>query len=214
MTFEFIAARSTTDLPISPPLSYGTCPREHCVLLSCQYVFLPYHSTVTSTAYVKLLTFTSQLCVTYGSASILIPPGQSLVWWLELDSITAILYCTSVGNLNKLQRVMNTLARVISGTRKSDHITPVLADLHWLPVASRVNFKIALMTYKTITTRKSEYLADLLSFKTTSRSLRSSSKMRLHGDAARTVFASRAFCRAAPSIWNALSAHLTVFLYR
>ena len=118
---------------------------------------------------------------------------------------------TSVGNLNKLQRVMNTLARVVSGTRKRNYITPVLADLHWLPVASRINFKIALQTYKTITTRKPEYLADLLSFQTASRSLRSSSKMRLHVDVARTVFASRAFRHAAPSIWNALPSHLTDF---
>ena len=58
---------------------------------------------------------------------------------------------------------------------------------------------------------KPEYLADLLNFQTTSRSLRSSSRMRLHVDVARTVFASRAFCHAAPSIWNALPVHLTDF---
>ena len=129
----------------------------------------------------------------------------------RIDYCNSILYGTSAANLNKLQRVINTLARVVSGTRKRDHITPVLADLHWLPVASRIKFKIALQTFKTLTTNKPEYLADLLNFQTTFRSLRSSSRMRLHVDVARTVFASRAFCHAAPSIWNALPVHLTDF---
>ena len=129
----------------------------------------------------------------------------------RINYCNSILYGTSAANLNKLQRVINTLARVVSGTRKRDHITPVLADLHWLPVASRIKFKITLQTFKTLTTNKPEYLADLLNFQTTSRSLRSSSRMRLHVDVARTVFASRAFCHAAPSIWNALPVHLTDF---
>ena len=128
----------------------------------------------------------------------------------RIDYCNSILYGTSAANLNKLQRVINTLARVVSGTRKRDHITPVLADLHWLPVAFCIKFKIALQTFKTLTTNKPEYLADLLNFQTTSRSLRSSSRMRLHV-VARTVFASRAFCHAAPSIWNALPVHLTDF---
>ena len=56
------------------------------------------------------------------------------------------------------------LARVVSGTRRSDHITPVLARLHWLPVAARITFKIALLTFKAITTKKPEYLAEMLDF--------------------------------------------------
>ena len=129
----------------------------------------------------------------------------------RLDYCNSILYGTSAGNLGKIQRVINMLARVVSSARKRDHITPVLADLHWLPIASRIRFKVALQTYKTVTRKKPEYLADLLSFQTASRSLRSSSKNRLHVDVARTSFASRAFRHAAPSVWNALPVHLTDF---
>ena len=121
----------------------------------------------------------------------------------------SILHGTSAGNLGRIQRAINTLARVVSGARKRDHITPVLADLHWLPIASRIRFKVALQTFKTLTTKKPEYLADLLSFQTASRSLRSSSTNRLHVDVARTSFASRAFRHVAPSVWNALPVHLT-----
>ena len=121
------------------------------------------------------------------------------------------IYGTSTENLGKIQRVINTLARVFLGARKRDHITPVLADLHWLPIASRIRFKVALQTYKTVTTKKPEYLADHISFQTASRSLRSSSTNRLNVDVGRTSFASHAFRHAAPSVWNALPVPLTDF---
>ena len=56
----------------------------------------------------------------------------------RLDYCNSILYGTSAENLGKIRRVINTLARVFSGARKRDHITPLLADLHWLPISSRI----------------------------------------------------------------------------
>ena len=49
---------------------------------------------------------------------------------------------------DQLQRVQNTLARVVTGHTKFDHITSLLAELHWLPVRSRVTFKVATLVYK------------------------------------------------------------------
>ena len=40
------------------------------------------------------------------------------------------------------------LARMIMGTKKYDHITPVLKSLHWLPVEQRIKYKILLFTLK------------------------------------------------------------------
>ena len=127
----------------------------------------------------------------------------------RLDYCNSVLHGTSAENLGKLQRVLHALARVVSGTRRSDHITPVLARLHWLPISARITFKIALLTFKAITTKKPEYLAEMLDFQATSRTLRSSSRNRLHVKVVRTVFASHAFRHAAPSIWNNLPTHLT-----
>ena len=56
----------------------------------------------------------------------------------RLDYCNSVLHGTSAENLGKLQRVLHELARVVSGTRRSDHITPVLARLHWLPVADYI----------------------------------------------------------------------------
>ena len=86
-----------------------------------------------------------------------------------------ILYGTSTSNLNKLQRVQNALARTAMMTKQRDHITPVLARLHWLPVTARVHFKIALLTFKTLTTHQPSYIHDLLQPHSSSRQLRSSS---------------------------------------
>ena len=52
----------------------------------------------------------------------------------RLDYCNSLLYGISDGLLSKLQTVQNTAARVVTGTRKFDHITPVLHQLHWLPV--------------------------------------------------------------------------------
>ena len=48
----------------------------------------------------------------------------------------------------KLQRVQNIAARVITRTKKQDHIAPVLNNLHWLPIRRRIQFKILLLVYK------------------------------------------------------------------
>ena len=55
----------------------------------------------------------------------------------RLDYCNSVLYKTSQSNISKLQRAQNSLARVVTNSRKGDHITPILVDLHWLPIAAR-----------------------------------------------------------------------------
>ena len=50
--------------------------------------------------------------------------------------------------LCRLQKVQNNASRVVSCSEKYDHITPVLKDLHWLPIRNRIEFKILLLTFK------------------------------------------------------------------
>jgi len=47
--------------------------------------------------------------------------------------------------IRKLQGVQNAAARLITGACKFDHITPILLDLHWLPVHLRIKYKIAML---------------------------------------------------------------------
>ena len=64
-------------------------------------------------------------------------------------------------NLNwRLQAVQNAAARLITSTRRCEHITPVLQQLHWLPVRQRVHFKLAVLAYKALHDRLPSYLAE------------------------------------------------------
>ena len=56
--------------------------------------------------------------------------------------------------------VQNAAARVVTGTRKFDHITPVLHQLHWLPMRQRITFKLAIITFKCLRGLAPSYLAD------------------------------------------------------
>jgi len=63
----------------------------------------------------------------------------------RLDYCKCVLFGTSQSNLNKLQRFQNAIAHTVITTSKREHITPVLAERHWLLVAARIDFKIAVI---------------------------------------------------------------------
>ena len=97
----------------------------------------------------------------------------------RLDYCNSILYGTSNANINKLQRVQNSLARVVSGCRRYDHITPVRKSLHWLPISERIIYKIASITFKSKQTGQPAYLSSLLHPYVPARQLRSSGENKL-----------------------------------
>ena len=68
----------------------------------------------------------------------------------RLDFANPVLLGISSSNINKLQRVQNCLARVILLDQSSPS-TSLLSQLHWLPVPKRIEFKIATLTYQSVT---------------------------------------------------------------
>ena len=66
----------------------------------------------------------------------------------KLDYYNSLLYGLSTVHINKLQRVQNAVARLVTTTSRICHITPILKDLHWLPIKYRTEFKIVLLTFK------------------------------------------------------------------
>ena len=84
-----------------------------------------------------------------------------------------------------------------------DRITPTLIDLHWLPVALRINFKLATMVFKT-RIHQPEYLDNLLVDYKLPRVHRSSADEFLAVPRTRAVLATRAFSVAAPKLWNTI----------
>ena len=80
----------------------------------------------------------------------------------RLDYCNSLLYGSSKKNLANLQRVQNSLARVVSQVPKLTHASPLLKSLHWLPITQRITFKMAVITYKVRQTSTPAYLHNLL----------------------------------------------------
>ncbi len=127
----------------------------------------------------------------------------------RLDSCNAILYGLPYKELDKLQRMQNTAARVVTRTRKQDHITPILHELHWLPINQRIIYKILLLTFKSLTGTAPDYISELISRYEPKRTLRSSSQSLLLEQSSRTAtYGDRRFAVCAPRLWNSLPLHI------
>ena len=123
----------------------------------------------------------------------------------KLDYCNSLFYGCRKMQVKKLQYVQNTAARIISRTRKFDHITPVLSDLHWPPVGYRFVFKILLLVFKSLNNLSPSYLAERLSYQSHSRNLQSSSRQLLEQPQSFTkTYGDRAFSVCAPKLWNSL----------
>ena len=107
--------------------------------------------------------------------------------------------------IHKLQLIQNNAARLICRKSKYDHVTPLLRELHWLPVDIRIQYKINLLTFKALHGMAPEYLSVLLCFYSPVRNLRSSSSSLLDIPSSKTkCTGDRAFSVCAPKLWNTL----------
>jgi len=82
----------------------------------------------------------------------------------RLDYCNSLLYGITDTQLQHLQSVQNAVARLVTGTRRSEHITPVLRSLHWLPVRHRITFKVATIVQKCLNGRAPVYLSNDLQY--------------------------------------------------
>ncbi len=80
----------------------------------------------------------------------------------KLDNCNSVLYGLPNYVITKLQYVQNSAARLLTSTHKFDHITPVLIQLHWLPVKFRIDFNILLLTFKALHNKAPEYICNLI----------------------------------------------------
>ena len=116
----------------------------------------------------------------------------------KLDYCNLLYAGISQTNLNKLQHIQNSLARVITNTSKYQHITATLKKLHWLPIKQRIDYKICLLTYKTLTNQQPTYLCNSLSFPSHSVSTQSSDSLVL------SIPYVRSSLVIGPRLWNSL----------
>jgi len=125
----------------------------------------------------------------------------------HLDYCNSLLYGIGEGLLTKLQTVQNAAVHVVTGTKKFDHITPVLRQLHWLLVRQRITFKLAMITFKCLHGLAPSYLADVctpVSPVAGRWQLRSANSGALVVPCTRTTTEWRDFAVAGLATWNSL----------
>ena len=123
----------------------------------------------------------------------------------RLDCGNSLLYGLPDNQITKLQRVQNIAARILTKTRKHEHISPILQQLHWLPVSKRINIKIITLTFKCLHDKAPSYLQDLIVLQSPARVTRSSDKCLLQVPNSKHItMGDRSFAVAAPTLWNRL----------
>ncbi len=114
-----------------------------------------------------------------------------------------LFFMSSQKILTRLQTAQKSAVRLLTGSKRYEHITPILAYYHCLPVSLRINFKILLITFKALHGLAPCYILDLLTPYEPVRTLRSLGRGVLSIPESRLISrGDRAFAVRAPRLWN------------
>ena len=144
-------------------------------------------------------------CAIHSSVTSRIDTGNSLLAGIcKCSKKRYSVTCNCI--IQNLQCVQNCAARVIVGINRRDHITPILDDLHWLPVTERIQFKILTIVFKCIHNLAPSYLSELISLYEPTRRLRSDKDRNLLivPKTSLVTGGDRMFARLGPFLWNSL----------
>lgn len=124
----------------------------------------------------------------------------------RLDYCNSLLSGVSDCLVQRLQSVQNAAARFVTGTRRCEHITPVLRRLHWLPVRERIRYKLLALVHRALSGQAPEYLVDDCQLVSDSgrRPLRSAERSFCLVPRCNSTFGDRSFAVAGPRLWNSL----------
>lgn len=124
--------------------------------------------------------------------------------------ISKLFYCsstwsnTSAANINKLQAVQNFACRIITGTKKFDHITPALRQIGWLPVRQQLLLRDSTMMYKCMNLLAPPYLCNKFCKRSSVHSRLTRNQDTLQIPFYRTTTGQRSFHYRAVNLWNSL----------
>jgi hypothetical protein len=129
----------------------------------------------------------------------------------RLDYCNSILSGLPISTISPLTRVLHATARLVTGLRRGDHITPILRKLHWLPVEARIQFKLCVLMHGVFYKRCPKYLEEnmtLCSDVPGRAGHRSSSQCHFVQHRTELKFGERTFTIAGPKAWNLIPLEL------
>ena len=128
----------------------------------------------------------------------------------RLDHGNSLLYGISENLMRRVQSDQNAAARLLTGARRRDHISPVLCRSHWLPVRRRIDFKLACLVHLSLAGQAPHYLAEDIHLVAAGpgRQLRSSTDRLCNVPRTYSTSGDRSFAAAGTRVWNSLSSNL------
>jgi hypothetical protein len=126
-----------------------------------------------------------------------------------LDCHNGLLTGATQKQLRRLQVLQNNAARLVTRSPRHCHITPILSQLHWLPVKERIIYKILSLVHGALYMPNSpSYIRELCRPPPSMRTLRSSANRTLAVQRTHKKVGDAAFSVAACKSWNSLPPEL------
>ena len=191
-----------TILPRLQNMKSSECVKNLGVIFDSELNFIPHMRNVSKTGFYHLKNIARvRPFLSLASTEVLMHAFISS----RIDYCNALLSGLPNKSISTLQLLQNSAARVLTGTRGREHITPVLESLHWLPVRFRIDFKVLLVVFKCLNGLGPSYLSELLLNYEPSRTLRSSGTGLLVVPKVRPkTYGETSFHHYGPRLWNSL----------
>jgi hypothetical protein len=193
-----------------PSYTYSSSVRDLGVTLDSSLTFAEHISTLTRSCYFQLRRLRA---IRRSTMPTVFTSIVHAFICSRVDYCNSLLLGLPMLRLNPLQSVLNAAARLIARIPRFSHISTYMIEvLHWLPITSRIQYKILLLVSKSRLGLAPKYLSDLMRqplSATSARPLRSTGRLDLFVPRTRTTLTQRrAFAVTGPSAWNSLPPHL------